>query len=63
MFILTKATLAEGLTGTKMAASLALAAVDGVPTFDVEPSCRAAARDIRQLHDKGHPGNTGNAVK
>jgi hypothetical protein len=39
-----RATLAGGLIGAAMTASAALAAVDAVPNFNVEPSCQAAAR-------------------
>jgi hypothetical protein len=44
MLFLIRATLTGGLIGASMAGGLALAAVDGVPTFNVEPSCRAAAQ-------------------
>ena len=44
MLFLRKTTLAAGLIGATMAGGLALAAVDGVPNFNVEPSCRAAAQ-------------------
>ena len=44
MVFLRKTTLAAGLIGATMAGGLALAAVDGVPRFNVEPSCRAAAQ-------------------
>ena len=44
MLFLIRATLTGGLIGVSMAGGLALAAVDGVPTFNVEPSCRAAAQ-------------------
>lgn len=44
MEFLRKTTLAAGLIGATMAGGPALAAVDGVPTFNVEPSCRAAAQ-------------------
>ena len=37
------ATLTASLIGATMAGGLALAAADGVPTFNVDPSCRAAA--------------------
>ena len=43
MLFLIRATLAGGLIGATMAAGLALAAVDAVPNFNVDPSCRAAA--------------------
>ena len=43
MRFLIRATLTGGLIGATMAGGLALAAVDAVPTFNVEPSCRAAA--------------------
>jgi len=38
------ATLAGGLIGVTMTAGIALAAVDAVPTLNIEPSCRAAAQ-------------------
>jgi hypothetical protein len=44
MLFLIRATLTGGLIGASMAGGLALAAVDGVPNFNVEPSCRAAAQ-------------------
>ena len=44
MLFLRKTTLAAGLIGATMAGGLALAAVDGVPNFNVEPSFRAAAQ-------------------
>jgi hypothetical protein len=44
MLFLIRATLTGGLIGASMAGGLALAAVDGVPNFSVEPSCRAAAQ-------------------
>jgi hypothetical protein len=44
MLFLRKTTLAAGLIGATMAGGLALAAVDGVPTFNVEPSCQAATQ-------------------
>jgi len=44
MLFLIRATLAGSLIGATMTAGLALAAVDGVPNFNVEPSCRAAAQ-------------------
>ena len=44
MVFLRKTTLAAGLIGATMAGGLALAAVNGVPTFNVESSCRAAAQ-------------------
>src|SRR5258705_12638390 len=44
MLFLIRATLAAGLIGATTAGGLALAAVDGVPTFNVEPSCQAAAQ-------------------
>ena len=43
MRFLIRATLTGGLIGATMAGGLALAAVDAVPTFNVDPSCRAAA--------------------
>jgi hypothetical protein len=39
-----RATLTGGVIGASMAGGLALAAVDGVPNFNVEPSCQAAAQ-------------------
>jgi hypothetical protein len=39
-----RAALTGGLIGASMAGGLALAAVDGVPNFNVEPSCQAAAK-------------------
>jgi hypothetical protein len=44
MLFLIRATLAGSLIGATMTAGIALAAVDGVPNFNVEPSCRAAAQ-------------------
>ena len=44
MLFLIKATLIGGLIGATMAGGLALAAVDGVPNFNVDPSCQAAAQ-------------------
>jgi hypothetical protein len=44
MLFLTRAMLTGGLIGASMAGSLALAAVDGVPNFNVDPSCQAAAQ-------------------
>jgi len=41
MLFLIRATL--GLIGATMAGNAALAAVDGVPNFNVDPSCKAAA--------------------
>jgi hypothetical protein len=38
------ATLAGGLIGAAMTAGIALAAVDAVPTFNVDASCQAAAQ-------------------
>ena len=39
-----RATLAGSMIGATMTASVALAAFDTVPNFNVEPSCQAAAR-------------------
>jgi hypothetical protein len=39
-----RATLTGGLIGASMAGGLALAAVDAVPNFNVDPSCQAAAQ-------------------
>ncbi len=44
MLVVFRATLAGSVIGATMTASLALAAVDAVPNFNVEPSCQAAAR-------------------
>jgi hypothetical protein len=44
MLFLIRATLAGSLIGATVTAGIALAAVDGVPNFNVEPSCRAAAQ-------------------
>jgi len=44
MLFLIRAALAGSLIGATMTAGIALAAVDGVPNFNVEPSCRAAAQ-------------------
>jgi len=45
MLFLIRATLTGGLIGASMAGGLALAAVDGVPNFNVDPSCQAAAQE------------------
>jgi hypothetical protein len=39
-----RATLVGGVIGATMTASVALAAFDAVPNFNVEPSCQAAAQ-------------------
>ncbi len=39
-----RAALTGGLIGASMAGGLALAAVDAVPNFNVDPSCQAAAQ-------------------
>ena len=44
MLVVFRAMLAGSVIGATMTAGVALAAVDGVPTFNVEPSCQAAAR-------------------
>ena len=44
MLFLIRATLAGSLIGATTTAGIALAAVDGVPNFSVEASCRAAAQ-------------------
>jgi hypothetical protein len=44
MLFLIRAAVAGSLIGATMTAGIALAAVDGVPNFNVEPSCRAAAQ-------------------
>jgi hypothetical protein len=44
MLFLIRATLTGGLIGASMAGGLALAAMDAVPNFNVEPSCQAAAQ-------------------
>jgi hypothetical protein len=123
MLVMFRVTLAGSVVGAAMTASVALAAFDAVPNFNVEPSCRAAAqqasspdyiavcrnseqrardqiqqqwpqanaadkaqcvpaatvggsptytelltclemaRDLRQMHGKGQPTTTGQAVK
>jgi len=45
MLFLIRATLTGGLIGASMAGGLTLAAVDGVPNFNVDPSCQAAAQE------------------
>ena len=45
MLVMFRATLAGSVIGATMTASVALAAVDAVPIFNVEPSCQAAARE------------------
>jgi hypothetical protein len=44
MLFLIRAALGAGLIGAAMAGSLVLAAADGVPNFNIDPSCRAAAQ-------------------
>ena len=44
MLVMFRAMLAGSVIGATMTASVAVAAVDAVPTFNVEPSCRAAAQ-------------------
>src|SRR5258708_40276295 len=44
MLFLIRATLAGSLIGATMTAGIALAAMDAVPNFNVEPSCQAAAQ-------------------
>jgi hypothetical protein len=44
MLFLMRATLAAGLIGAAMSGGIAVAAVDEVPNFNVEPSCQAAAQ-------------------
>lgn len=44
MLVVFRAMLAGSVIGATMTAGVALAAVDAVPTFNVEPSCQAAAR-------------------
>ena len=44
MLFLIRATLAGSLMGATMTAGIALAAMDAVPNFNFEPSCRAAAQ-------------------
>ena len=45
MLFLKRATLAGGLIGAAMTGGIAVAAVDAVPNFNVDPSCQAAAHD------------------
>lgn len=58
MLFLIRATLTGGLIGATMAGGLALAAVDGVPAFSVEPSCRAAAQQASSPNDVSVCRNT-----
>src|SRR2546421_4585498 len=44
MLFLIRTALTGGLIGASMAGGLALAAVDGGPNFNVDPSCQAAAQ-------------------
>ena len=44
MLSMIRATLAGSVIGATMTASVALAAVDQVPTLNIEPSCQAAAQ-------------------